>query len=104
MAHFAEIDENNKVLRVLVVHDRYEGRGQEYLANDLNFGGTWKQTSYNTRLGVHINGGTPFRKNFARIGFIFSEEEDAFIRPIPEGADASQYTYHADKGAWVLNV
>ena len=103
MAHFAEIDENKKVLRVVVVHDRYESTGQEYLTNKLNLGGTWKRTSYNTRLGVHINGGTPYRKNFANIGYTFSESEDAFIRPIPEGADASLYTYHADKGAWLLS-
>ena len=47
MAHFAEIDSNSKVLRVLVVPDEQEDRGQEYLADELNMGGTWVQTSYN---------------------------------------------------------
>jgi len=51
MAHFAEIDSNNKVLRVLVVDNAYEDRGQEFLAVDCNLGGTWIQTSYNANFG-----------------------------------------------------
>jgi hypothetical protein len=51
MAHFAEIDSNNKVLRVLVVDNSQESRGQEFLANDCNLGGTWIQTSYNANFG-----------------------------------------------------
>jgi hypothetical protein len=51
MAHFAEIDSNNKVLRVLVVDNSQEDRGQEFLANDLGLGGTWIQTSYNANFG-----------------------------------------------------
>jgi hypothetical protein len=51
MAHFAEIDSNNKVLRVLVVDNSQEHRGQEFLANDLGLGGTWVQTSYNANFG-----------------------------------------------------
>ena len=47
MAHFAEIDSDNKVLRVLVVDNEHESRGQEFLAKDCNLGGTWIQTSYN---------------------------------------------------------
>lgn len=50
MAHFAEIDSNNVVLRVLVVADEHENRGQEFLANDCNLGGTWVQTSYNANI------------------------------------------------------
>ena len=83
MAHFAEIDENNIVTRVLVVGDDQEHRGQEFLANDLGLGGTWFKTSYNTVGGVHSNGGTPFRKNYAGIGFTFDEARDAFIPPKP---------------------
>ena len=81
MAHFAEIDSSNIVIRVLVVPDDQENRGQEFLADDLGLGGTWKQTSYNTHGGVHANGGTPFRKNYAEIGYTFNEELDAFISP-----------------------
>jgi hypothetical protein len=83
MAHFAEIDESNTVVRVLVVPDAQEGRGQEYLADDLGLGGTWKKTSYNTQGGVHALGGTPYRKNYAGIGYTFDAARDAFIAPKP---------------------
>jgi hypothetical protein len=56
MAHFAEIDSNNVVLRVLVVADEHENRGQEFLANDCNLGGTWVQTSYNANFGGKFAG------------------------------------------------
>jgi hypothetical protein len=71
MAHFAEIISNNIVLRVLVVPDSEEHRGQEYLANDIGLGGTWIQTSYNNNI----------RKNYAGIGFTYDEALDAFIPP-----------------------
>ena len=83
MAHFAEIDENNIVTRVLVVSDDQEDRGNEFLSNDLGLGGTWLKTSYNTIAGEHKNGGTPFRKNYAGIGFTYDENRDAFIPPKP---------------------
>jgi hypothetical protein len=73
MAHFAEIDENGVVLRVLVVPDAEENRGQEFLADDLGLGGTWVQTSYNARI----------RKNYAGIGMSYDSERDAFIAPKP---------------------
>lgn len=81
MAHFAQIDSNNKVICVLVVDNSQEHRGQDFLANDLALGGTWIQTSYNTRAGVHILGGTPFRKNYAGIGYTYDPARDAFIPP-----------------------
>jgi len=80
MSHFAEIDQNNVVLRVLVVPDEQEHRGQEYLANDVGLGGRWIQTSYNGNI----------RKNFAGIGDKYNEQRDAFISPKPFGS-------------WVLN-
>ncbi len=83
MAHWAEIDENNIVTRVLVVSDEEDHRGQEFLAADLGLGGTWKKTSYNTAGNVHALGGTPFRKNYAGIGFTYDESRDAFIAPKP---------------------
>ena len=79
MAHFAEINENNKVLRVIVVNDEYEADGENW-CNQL-LGGTWKQTSYNTSGGVHSLGGTPFRKNYAGGGFTYDTTRDAFIPP-----------------------
>jgi hypothetical protein len=83
MAHFAEIDENNIVTRVLVVDNANEDNGQEFLAETLGLGGTWIKTSYNTSGGVHINGGTPLRKNYAGIGYSYDAERDAFIPPKP---------------------
>jgi len=75
MAHFAEIDENNIVLRVLVVDDLHEDRGQDYLSNDLGLGGNWIQTSYNGS----------FRKQFAGINYYYDELNNVFISPKPEG-------------------
>ena len=73
MAHFAELDENDVVLRVIVVPDIQEHRGQEFCADDLGLGGTWVQTSYNGTM----------RKNFAGIGATFDRRRDAFIAPQP---------------------
>ena len=73
MAHFAEIDGDNVVTRVLVVPDAQENRGHEYLATDLGLGGTWVQTSYNATI----------RKNYAGIGYTFDSGRDAFIPPKP---------------------
>jgi hypothetical protein len=83
MAHFAEIDQDNKVIRVIVLPDDQEHRGQEFLADDLGLGGTWLKTSYNTRGGVHANGGTPYRKNYAGVGYTYDSQRDAFIPPQP---------------------
>lgn len=75
MAYFAEIDQNNIVVRVLSVHDSEEHRGEEFLRDDLALGGRWLQTSYNNRI----------RKNYAGIGYTYDENRDAFIPPKPEG-------------------
>lgn len=83
MAHFAQVDENNIVTQVLVVSDQDAGNGQNFLANTLGLGGTWIQTSYNTIGGVHTNGGTPLRKNYAGIGYTYDSVRDAFIAPKP---------------------
>lgn len=73
MAHFAEIDHNNIVVRVLVVDNTQEHRGQEFLADDLGLGGTWIQTSYNNNI----------RKQYAGIGFTYDATNDVFIAPKP---------------------
>lgn len=92
MAHFAEIDSDNKVIRVLVISNEQEDRGQEFLASDLGLGGIWLKTSYNTYGGKHKNGGVPFRKNYAGIGYSYDSARDAFIPPKP-----SLYP------SWILN-
>ena len=81
MAYFAQLDENNIVTQVIVVDDKHEADGENWCKNFL--GGNWKQTSYNTLGGVHLLGGTPFRKNFAGIGYKYDQTRDAFIPPKP---------------------
>jgi hypothetical protein len=76
MANFAEIDNNNIVLRVLRVPDEQEHRGHDFMANDLGLGGTWVQTSYNGTI----------RKNYAGIGYTYDSTRDAFIAPKPDNA------------------
>jgi hypothetical protein len=83
MAHFAQLDEHNKVIQVVVVPDEQEDRGAEYLAVDLRLGGVWLQTSINTAGGQHSAGKTPLRKNYAGIGFTYDSQRDAFIPPQP---------------------
>ena len=74
MSHFAEIDPNGgTVLRVLVVPNEQEHRGQDFLANELGLGGVWIQTSYNNNI----------RYNYAGIGFTYDATRDAFIPPKP---------------------
>jgi len=91
MASFAKIGLNGKVIEVQsvvneVLHDsngvEQESIGIDFLTK-LTGWSIWKQTSYNTRGGVHLIGGTPFRKNHAGIGFTYDEDRDAFIPPKP---------------------
>jgi hypothetical protein len=76
MAHFAEIDENNIVLRVIVVDNNLESIGSEWCSQ--TFGGNWIQTSYNNKI----------RKNFAGIGYTYNPVLDAFIPPKPENSSS----------------
>ena len=75
MSHFAEIDSNGLVLRVIVADQSFINSGA---VGDPD---NWVQTSYNTREGIHTNNGTPLRKNFAGIGFKYDSQRDAFIPP-----------------------
>jgi hypothetical protein len=74
MSHFAELDENNKVIRVLVGdnNDPNGDEGYQWLIDNL--GGTWIKTSYNANI----------RFNFAGIGFTYDAIDDAFIPPMPK--------------------
>jgi hypothetical protein len=71
MANFAELDENNVVLRVVSIQDKYENSGESYCSS--LFGGKWKQTSYNGNI----------RKRYAGVGYTYDETLDAFIPPKP---------------------
>ena len=83
MAHFAELDENNIVLRVCVVSNDIQTSDGSLGDNDKHvdgekwcedfWGGTWKQTSYNKN----------FRKNYASIGMVYDEEKDIFMDQKP---------------------
>ena len=93
MAHFAKLGVGNKVLTVVVVHNDVattEQAGVDFLNKTYKTNDTWKQTSYNTVGGKHLLGGTPFRKNYAGIGFKYNESLDAFIPP-------------QDFPSWILN-
>ena len=81
MAHFAELDENNIVLRVIVVADEHEADGENWCNNFA--GGRWKQTSYNTSANKHGTGKSPLRKNYAGVGFRYDTQLDAFYAPQP---------------------
>ena len=80
MAHYAELDENNIVLQVIVGVDEPHD-GEAIYAQTT--GTVWKKTSYNTFAGEHRLGGTPFRKNYAGIGYTYDPDRDAFIAPQP---------------------
>jgi hypothetical protein len=72
MAHFAQV-ENGIVMQVIVADQDVIDSGA--------FGSGWVQTSYNTQGGQHRLGGTPFRKNYAGIGYTYDSQRDAFIPP-----------------------
>ena len=86
MAHFAKLGVGNIIEKVEVVSNDVattEQVGVDFLNNLYGTRDVWKQTSFNTRGGVHKTGGTPFRKNFAGIGYIYDQARDAFIPPKP---------------------
>lgn len=82
MAHYAFLDQNNIVTEVIVGKDEGED-GIDWEAYYSEFRGqVCKRTSYNTHGGQHLSG-TPFRKNYAGIGFTYDADRDAFIPPKP---------------------
>jgi hypothetical protein len=84
MSHWAKINENN-IVEYVCVGDNNDPAGDEgYQWLIDNIGGRWVKTSYNTFLGVHKEGGEPFRKNFASPDYIYDETRDAFIAPKPD--------------------
>jgi hypothetical protein len=92
MASFAKLNSENIVITVeSVVNEvlkdsnniEQEQLGIDFLNQLYNTNDNWKKTSYNTHGGVHSNGGTPFRKNHAGIGYTYDEIRDSFIPPKP---------------------
>lgn len=86
MAHFAKLGRGNIIEKVEVVANDIattEQAGMDFLNNLYKSRDVWKMTSYNTRGGIHRLGGTPFRKNYAGIGYTYDQTRDAFIAPKP---------------------
>ena len=82
MAHYAFLNQDNTVVEVITGKDETDSDidwEQHYAEFRYNL--TCKRTSYNTQGGVHLEGGTPFRKNFAGVGYTYDEQRDAFIPP-----------------------
>jgi hypothetical protein len=73
MSHWAELDKNNIVIRVLVGDNNEADEGQAFMES---LGGTWIKTSYNGNI----------RKNFAGNGYTYDAVRDAFIAPKPDNA------------------
>ena len=123
MAHFCKLGKGNIVEKVVVVSNDVattEQAGMDFLNNLYNTRDVWKQTSYNTKGGIHKTGGTPFRKNYAGIGYKYDTSKDAFIPPKPFNSwilnettcrweapvvkpdDGQQYTWNETNQTWDL--
>lgn len=125
MSHFAKLDENNIVTFVTVGRQEDDGKEQELIDRT---GEIYRQTSYNTRGGIHYDPETgepsedqskAFRKNYAGIGYYYDEQKDAFIppkpfdswvlnedtccweAPIPYPADGIKYIWDEDNQNWI---
>lgn len=111
MAHYAKVL-NGKVINVIVAEESFF---DDFIDTSP---GEYIQTSYNTAGGVHTNGGTPLRKNFAAIGYTYDSDRDAFIPPKPYASwtlndetclwdspvayptDGESYTWNEDAQTW----
>ena len=119
MAHYAFLDENNIVTEVIVG----KNEGEDSINWEQHYGSfrnqVCKRTSYNTIGGVHNSGGTPYRKNYAGIGYTYDAQRDAFIPPKPYNSwvldentclwnpptpapnDGKMYSWNEETTSWV---
>jgi hypothetical protein len=113
MSHFAQIDDNNIVINVIVAEQDFIDSG---LVGDPS---KWIQTSYNTHEGIHVDGKAPLRKNYASVGHTYDSVRDAFIPPCiypswvldedkcvyvppkPYPSDGREYKWNEDVVDWV---
>jgi hypothetical protein len=123
MAHFCKIGKGSIVKKVEVVSNDVattEQSGVDFLNNLYGTNDIWKQTSYNTRGGQHLTGGTPFRKNYGSVGDKYDQTRDAFIpkkpfnswtlnettcqweAPVVKPDDGQQYTWNEQNQTWDL--
>jgi hypothetical protein len=120
MAHYAFLNMQNIVTEVIVGKDETDGPTNW----EMHYGNireqVCKRTSYNTRGGVHSEGDTPFRKNYAGIGYTYDFARDAFIPPKPFNSwtlnensclweapvampdDGQQYSWNEETTSWDL--
>jgi hypothetical protein len=122
MAHYAFLDSNLIVTEVISGKNELEdGVDWEQWYGEFR-GQTCKRTSYNTKGGVHLEGGVPFRKNYAGIGYTYDATRDAFISPqpfpswvlnedtclweppVPFPTDGHRYNWDEATTSWVVNV
>lgn len=118
MAHYAFLDASNIVTEIIVGKDE----GEDDVDWEQHYGEfrgqVCKRTSYNTHGGAHLSGGTPFRKNYAGIGYTYDAARDAFIppqpydswvlnedtclweAPVPYPSDEQLYAWNEDGQAW----
>ena len=128
MASFAKLNSDNIVERVIAVNNNEllengiesENKGISFLKEIFGKDTIWKQSSYNTKAGIHTENKIPFRKNHAGIGFTYDEDRDAFISkkpynswilneetclwgaPIPKPKDEKSYTWNEQIQNWEL--
>ena len=118
MAHYAFLDENNIVTEVITGKEEGNFNWEQQYGSFR--GQVCKRTSYNTTGGVHTKGGTPFRKNYAGIGYSYDQQRDAFIPPKPFNSwvlnettcqwespvampqDGNMYTWNEQNQSWDL--
>ena len=122
MAHYAFLNMQNIVTEVIVGKDETDGPTNW----EIHYGNireqVCKRTSYNTQGGVHSGGGTPFRKNYAGIGYTYDFARDAFIPPKPFDSwtlnensclweapvaypnDGQQYEWNEETTSWDLTT
>lgn len=122
MAHYALLNYKNIVTKVVTGIDEDSVDQNLELVYQQKFGQLCKRTSYNTMGGVHREGGTPYRKNFACVGDTYDETRDAFIPPKPYDSwilnedsclweapveypnDGEQYTWNEETQTWDLII
>ena len=127
MAHYAQLDSENVVVNVFVGRDDLVEGIDDWETYYAPEGSMVKQTSYNTRGGVHYTDGEPsedqskaLRFNYAGIGFTYDPERDAFVppkpfeswvlnestclweAPLPYPDDGGSYSWNEDLLAWEL--
>ena len=100
MAHYAILNMSNVVTKVITGGDEGDTDTNWELFYQDMFKQVCKRTSYNTKSGKHLLGGTPFRKNYAAVGYTYDQQRDAFIPPKPYDS----WVLNEDTCNWVAPI